>query len=265
VTARSTARQAIAKHSAERGRSKGGMHSKLHGVTDAVGRALRMFLTAGPRSDYIGARALLRDLPDAKHMLADRGHDADWHREASEDKGISPCIPSRISRKEPLPQDANRYRKRHKIENSFARLDDWWRIATRFDSCPKGLPFSLRFGCRAHVLVVNPAPRISPRRSCSSLQGVRGSACVIARLHDVEIQCRVSCWIISHAARVRKGYNVVRSSGRGDVERSPPPLTMPVKRDFRTVKPAMPFTLQVSSGWAAGFLRPMRLCRSVER
>ena len=67
------------------------MNSKLHAVTDAAGRPLQMFLTAGQRSDYIGARALLDGLPPAKHMLADRGYDADWYREALENKGIIPC------------------------------------------------------------------------------------------------------------------------------------------------------------------------------
>ena len=52
------------------------MNSRLHAVTDALGRPLQMFLTAGQRSDYIGARALLEGLPPAKHMLADRGYDA---------------------------------------------------------------------------------------------------------------------------------------------------------------------------------------------
>ena len=113
------------------------MNSKLHTVTDAAGRPLRMFLTAGQRSDYIGARALLNDLPPAEHMLADRGYDADWYREALEDKGITPCIPSRKNRKVPIPYDESRYRKRHKIENSFARLKDWRRVATRYDRCPK--------------------------------------------------------------------------------------------------------------------------------
>ena len=42
------------------------MNSKLHALTDALGRPWRMFLTAGQRSDYIGARALLRDLREAK-------------------------------------------------------------------------------------------------------------------------------------------------------------------------------------------------------
>ena len=100
------------------------MNSKLHAVTDALGRPLRMFLTAGQRSDYIGARALLDGLPPAEHMLADRGYDANWYREELENKGIKPCIPSRKGRKVPIPHDEARYRKRHKIENSFARLKD---------------------------------------------------------------------------------------------------------------------------------------------
>jgi len=113
------------------------MNSKLNSVTDALGRPLRMFLTAGQRSDYIGARALLDSLPPAKHMLADRGYDANWYRKALENKGIAPCIPSRSGRKVPIPHDETRYRKRHKIENSFAHLKDWRRVAIRFDRCPK--------------------------------------------------------------------------------------------------------------------------------
>ena len=113
------------------------MNSKLYTVTDALGRPLQMFLTAGQRSDYIGARALLDSLPPATHMLADRGYDADWYREELENRGITPCIPSRKSRKTPIQHDEIRYRKRHKIENSFARLKDWRRIATRYDRNPK--------------------------------------------------------------------------------------------------------------------------------
>lgn len=33
--------------------------------------------------------------------------------------------------------DEVRYRKRHKIDNSFTRLKDWRRVATRYDGCPK--------------------------------------------------------------------------------------------------------------------------------
>ena len=113
------------------------MNSKLHAVTDASGRPLRIFLSGGQCSDYIGARALLETLPTAKYLLADRGYDADWYREGLEEKGITPCILSRKSRKIPIPHDDARYRNRHKIENSFARLKDWRRVATRYDRCPK--------------------------------------------------------------------------------------------------------------------------------
>ncbi|SNR50375.1 transposase, IS4 family [Puniceibacterium sediminis] len=96
-----------------------------------------MFLTAGQRSDYIGARALLEGLPPAKHMLADRGYDANWYREALENTGITPCIAARKGRKVPFPHDEVRYRKRQKIENNFAQLKDWCRVATRYGKSPK--------------------------------------------------------------------------------------------------------------------------------
>jgi transposase len=69
------------------------MNTKLHAVTDADGRPIRFFMTAGEVSDYTGAAALLDSLPKA--TLADRGYDADWFRDALKDKGITPCIPGR--------------------------------------------------------------------------------------------------------------------------------------------------------------------------
>ena len=71
------------------------MNTKLHAVTDANGRPLSFFMTAGQVSDYTGAAALLDDLPKAQWMLADRGYDADWYRDALQEKGIKPCIPGR--------------------------------------------------------------------------------------------------------------------------------------------------------------------------
>ncbi len=62
------------------GRTKGGMNTKLHAVTDANGRPLSFFMTAGQISDYTGAAALLDSLPKAQWLLADRGYDADWFR-----------------------------------------------------------------------------------------------------------------------------------------------------------------------------------------
>jgi hypothetical protein len=59
------------------GRTKGGLNTKLHAVTDARGRPLKFFMTAGQVSDYTGAAALLSSLPAAEWMIADPGYEAD--------------------------------------------------------------------------------------------------------------------------------------------------------------------------------------------
>jgi hypothetical protein len=47
-------------------------------------------------------------LPKAEWLLADRGYDADWYRDALKDKGIEPCIPGRKSRGRPAKHDERR-------------------------------------------------------------------------------------------------------------------------------------------------------------
>ncbi len=75
------------------GRTKGGMNTKLHAVTDADGRPIRFFITASRDSDYTGAAALLGSLPKADWLLADRDHDAERFTDALKDKGESPASP----------------------------------------------------------------------------------------------------------------------------------------------------------------------------
>jgi transposase len=104
------------------------LNTKLHAVTDAKGRPLKFFMTAGEVSDYTGAAALLGSLPAAEWMIADRGYDADWFREALKDKGISPCIPGRKSRGKAVRYDKRRYKRRNRIEIMFGRLKDWRRV-----------------------------------------------------------------------------------------------------------------------------------------
>lgn len=113
------------------------MNTKLHAICDSQGRPLNLFVTAGQVSDYIGARALLSSLPKVDWLLGDRGYDADWFREALQDKGIRACIPGRKQRKTPVKYDKRRYKRRNRIEIMFGRLKDWRRVATRYDRCPK--------------------------------------------------------------------------------------------------------------------------------
>tara|TARA_B110000879_G_scaffold191825_1_gene257322 strand:+ start:363 stop:704 length:342 start_codon:yes stop_codon:yes gene_type:complete len=94
-----------------------------------------MVLTAGQVSDYKGAALIIERFPRAKHLLADRGYDANWFRNALRKKGIEPCIPPKKNRKVQIKYDKILYRQRHKVENMFGRLKDWRRIATRYDRC----------------------------------------------------------------------------------------------------------------------------------
>jgi len=45
------------------------------------------------------------------------------------------CIPARHGWKNPASHDPKLYKLRHRIENLFARLKDWRRIAGRYDRC----------------------------------------------------------------------------------------------------------------------------------
>lgn len=86
-------------------------------------------------SDHKGARLVLGALPPASSLIADRGYDSAWFREELEARGIAPCIPSSKSRRTPFAYDKTLYRQRHKVENLFAKLKDWRRVATRYDRC----------------------------------------------------------------------------------------------------------------------------------
>ncbi|MEO5706518.1 MAG: IS5 family transposase [Alteraurantiacibacter sp.] len=117
------------------GRTKGGLNSKLHAVCDGEGRPIMLLLTEGQMSDHKGAFLLLDALPNAKELLGDKGYDSDWFRAALCERGITPCIPQRSNRKVQYHYDKILYRQRHKIENVFARIKDWCRVATRYDRC----------------------------------------------------------------------------------------------------------------------------------
>lgn len=61
------------------------------GFGPVAGRPQEVFMTAGQVSDFARAAALLISLPAAAWVIADRGSDSDWFREALTDKGIRPC------------------------------------------------------------------------------------------------------------------------------------------------------------------------------
>ena len=67
-------------------------------------------------SDHTGARLVLEALPAGTTLIADRGYDSNWFREALVEKDIEPCIPPTRNRKAPIAYDRTLYRQRHKVE-----------------------------------------------------------------------------------------------------------------------------------------------------
>ncbi len=115
------------------GPSRGGKTTKIHALTDVVGRPFRLSLTPGNVADITAAPALLSSLTGARHLLGDKGYDANSLRRLLNSKGVTPVIPGRANRKRPIALDSGRYRERHLIENAFCRIKDFRRVATRYD------------------------------------------------------------------------------------------------------------------------------------
>jgi len=115
------------------GPSRGGQTTKVHALTDTIGRPYAFELTAGNVSDAKAARLLFNRLAGARRLLADKGYDANAIRRELRQSGIVPVIPGRINRKRQIVYDKQRYRERHLIENAFCRIKDFRRVHTRYD------------------------------------------------------------------------------------------------------------------------------------
>lgn len=115
------------------GRSAGGLSTKIHTVTDALGNPIRFFLTPGQACDLDGADVLLPQI-EAEAVLADKAYDAQERViEPLKQRGIEVVIPPKKNRQVQRSYDKALYKARHLIENFFAKLKQFRAIATRYD------------------------------------------------------------------------------------------------------------------------------------
>ena len=115
------------------GRSRGGRGTKLHLVTDGLGRVLAFLVAPGNRGDAPYAQGLLEPLPAPAFLLADTAYDSDALRRSLLERGTTPVIPNNPTRKRPQPFDRICYKHRNAIERTVGRLKDWRRVHTRYD------------------------------------------------------------------------------------------------------------------------------------
>src|SRR3954462_14260535 len=104
------------------GRSRGGLSTKIHAVTDALGNPTRFLLTPGQAHDLVGSNVLLTDL-SAGAVIADKAYDADDRVvQPLKQAGIEAVIPPRSQRRTARKYDRELYKARHLIENFFCKL-----------------------------------------------------------------------------------------------------------------------------------------------
>ena len=112
------------------GRSRGGLSTKVHMVTDAKGQPIRFSLTGGQAHDAPQAIPLLDGIK-ADFVLADKGYDSILN--FIHEQGAIAVIPPKSNRKIQREYDRELYKQRNLVERAFNKLKHWRRVATRYD------------------------------------------------------------------------------------------------------------------------------------
>jgi transposase len=137
------------------GRSRGGLTSKIHLISDGRGRPLHVVLTPATINDTTMMSVVIdgirvprvgqgRPRTRPEQVLADKGYPSRANRAYLAGRGIKATIPDRADQRQhrknrgsaggrPPTFDATLYRKRNVVERSFNRLKNWRGIATRSD------------------------------------------------------------------------------------------------------------------------------------
>ena len=115
------------------GRSRGGLTTKIHALTDARGLPLELVLTPGQAGDCPVAEQLLGWLHPDTVVLADKAYDADWLGRRIEAAGAAPNIPAMVHRRWKPCFSPVLYRARNRIERFCNKIKHFRRLATRYE------------------------------------------------------------------------------------------------------------------------------------
>ena len=108
------------------------MTTKILALTDALGNLVRFVLLPGHRYDTVGMPPLIDGLAFGG-LIADMAFDSNAIIADLNRRGAKAVIAQHPRRASPLSIDADLYKWRHLIENFFAKLKEFKRIAMRAD------------------------------------------------------------------------------------------------------------------------------------
>jgi transposase len=129
-------------------RSRASLSTKIHLACDALGYPLGFILTGANVSDFDQAKPLLRaHLRPGAQVIMDKGYDSDALRAYVNQLGGVAVIAVNASRALKPPFDEHLYRERHRIENLFATLKSFRRLATRYEKLRHTFSSMLTLAC----------------------------------------------------------------------------------------------------------------------
>jgi transposase len=106
------------------------MTTKILALTDALGNLVRFTLLPGHRFDTVGVPQLIKGIAFGT-LIADMAFDSNWLIADLNTRAAKPTIAQHPRRAKPLPFDKEIYKWRHLIENFFAKLKEFKRLAMR--------------------------------------------------------------------------------------------------------------------------------------
>lgn len=132
------------------GRSRGGLTTKVHALTDGLVRPVTLLLTAGQSGDNPQLEPLLDLRRDRGHnnrdftVLADKAYSHPSTRDRLRRRQMKHVIPERCDQLQnrknkgrkggrPPKFDGDLYKLRNTVERGFSRFKQWRAIATRYD------------------------------------------------------------------------------------------------------------------------------------
>ena len=121
------------------GKTKRGKGTKLMAVADGHGFTLVVYAASASPHEVSLVEDTLAEVLTAERperFIGDKAHDSDPLDEELAERGIELIAPHRKNRKKSVTQDGRklrRYKRRWKVERLFAWLQNFRRIAMRFD------------------------------------------------------------------------------------------------------------------------------------
>ena len=126
------------------------MTSKILALGDALGNMVGFELLPGQRHDTVALATLIEGKAFGG-LIADTAFDADWIVDELERRDAEIVIAQHPNRTAPREIDRDIYKWRHLIENYFARLKEFKRIAMR--ACKTDASFAAMI--HAYAAVIN--------------------------------------------------------------------------------------------------------------